>query len=178
MNQAKEITKLSGHEYLPILGLRGFRKSCVDILFNTDSLITKGKRVVSTQAISGTGSLHLAAIFLATYYSKHYKVYISDPTWSNHAAVFSRAGFEVETYPYYDSQTKSLSFLEFLDSLKNCPEGSIIVLHTCAHNPTGLDPSKEEWKEIASITKHRNLFPYLMVLIWGSTVVISKRIAG
>ncbi|EDZ68597.1 hypothetical protein AWRI1631_11040020 [Saccharomyces cerevisiae AWRI1631] len=159
VKRAKEFIRDSGHEYLPILGLKRFRSSCSKILFGTDSSIVVDNRVATSQAVSGTGSIHLAAVFLARCYSTSHHVYISDPSWSNHAAVFRTAGFPVEKYPYLDNDSGGLAFSKLLESLKVCSEGSIFVLHACAHNPTGLDPSEKQWRQIAAIMKERNLFP-------------------
>lgn len=159
VKKAREFIRDTGHEYLPILGLKRFRSSCSKILFGAKSSIVVESRVGTSQAVSGTGSIHLAAVFLARYYSTAHHVYISDPTWSNHAAVFNTAGFPVENYPYLDVASGGLAFDKLLGFLEVCSEGSIFVLHACSHNPTGLDLSKKQWKQIAAIMKDRNLFP-------------------
>lgn len=111
------------------------------------------------QSLSGTGALRLAADFLAKFVHKSKKthVYISDPTWGNHRAIFQAAGFEtIETYRYYNRKTNGLDLLGYLEDVQNAPEGSIFVLHACAHNPTGLDPTPDEWKKVAQQMKKKN----------------------
>ncbi|SCU86240.1 LADA_0D13256g1_1 [Lachancea dasiensis] len=157
--QAKRAIEGSGHEYLPILGLEDFRKGCTKLLFGEESPIVLENRVGSSQSISGTGSLHLVAIFLANYYSTTHKVFIPDPTWNNHRAIFEGAGFDVQLYSYFDSHHMALYFERLQEDLLRCPEGSIVVLHACAHNPTGIDPSFEQWKKIGKIVKDKHLFP-------------------
>ena len=87
-------------------------------------------------------------------------IYISDPTWANHRQLFTYAGFNVRTYTYYDPKIKGLNIDGMVKDLENAQPGSIILLHTCAHNPTGVDPTKEQWRRIAEVMKRNNLFPY------------------
>lgn len=117
-------------------------------------------KLATCQTLSGTGSLHLAGkIIKYCQQSPISKVYIPSPTWSNHHLVFSSLGFECKSFQYYDTTTKKLDITSYLSTLSNAEPGSIVILHACAHNPTGLDPSPEQWKEIGTIIKKQNLFP-------------------
>jgi aspartate aminotransferase len=130
------------------------------ILGSADSPAIKEKRVTSIQAISGTGALHLGALFLAKFYPGTKKVYLSNPTWVNHHQIFSNVGIPVAEYPYFSKETKGLDFEGLKKTISEAPERSIIVLHACAHNPTGVDPTFDQWKEIATIMKEKNHFPF------------------
>lgn len=106
--------------------------------------------------------MHLGALFLAKFYlpSVEKTVYLSNPTWANHNQIFSNVHLPTTTYPYFSKETKGLDFAGMLSSLEGCPEGSIILLHACAHNPTGVDPTQEQWKQIAEVMARRGLFPF------------------
>ncbi|RHZ81187.1 hypothetical protein Glove_123g209 [Diversispora epigaea] len=148
------------HEYLPILGLPPFREASIKLILGPDNPVIKEKRVVATQTISGTGACHLGSLFLSRFYSKSSVIYVSNPTWANHKAIFSNVGLEVKDYVYYSPKTIGLDINGMLESLKNAPNGSIILLHACAHNPTGVDPSQEQWKAIADIIEEKKHFPF------------------
>ncbi|EHH19285.1 hypothetical protein EGK_19964 [Macaca mulatta] len=151
------------HEYLPILGLAEFRSCASRLALGDDSPALKEKRVGGVQSLGGTGALRIGADFLARWYNgtnnKNTPVYVSSPTWENHNAVFSAAGFkDIRSYRYWDAEKRGLDLQGFLNDLENAPEFSIIVLHACAHNPTGTDPTPEQWKQIASVMKYVFLF--------------------
>uniref|UniRef100_A0A5F9CJY4 Aspartate aminotransferase n=1 Tax=Oryctolagus cuniculus TaxID=9986 RepID=A0A5F9CJY4_RABIT len=121
--------------------------------------------VGGVQSLGGTGALRIGAEFLARWYNginnKDTPVYVSSPTWENHNAVFSAAGFkDIRSYHYWDAEKRGLNLQGFLNDLESAPEFSIFVLHACAHNPTGTDPTPEQWKQIASVMKRRFLFPF------------------
>lgn len=120
------------------------------------------KQICSIQSVSGTGAVHLGATFISRFHNKtsQIKVFISNPTWPNHYQIFSQAGFAVAEYLYYSAATKGLDINGMLDSLRTAPEGSVIVLQGCAHNPTGIDPSQEEWEKISDIMRERGHFPF------------------
>ncbi|KAI9933008.1 hypothetical protein MW887_009262 [Aspergillus wentii] len=147
------------HEYLPILGLASFRERAAELALGKEAYSKKQKQLATCHSISGIGALHLAARILRSCLSPLPKVYIPEPTWSNHNLVFSTLGFECHTFQYYDSKTKSLDIESYRSMLNTVESGSIIILHACAHNPTGLDPSPEQWMEIGKIMKERGLFP-------------------
>src|SRR3546814_19338192 len=112
-------------------------------------------RVISAQALGGTGALKIGADFLRQLLPNS-KVVISNPSWENHRALFERAGFTVETYPYYDAATHGLDFAGMLSGLQALPEQTIVVLPACCHNPTGVDPSFEQWQHIVDIVQARS----------------------
>lgn len=145
------------HEYLPITGLPALDKGAAQVLFGEELATEHEDRIVTVQSISGTGALHIAAKFISKFFISK-KIYLSDPTWANHKAIFEAQGLITDTYPYWDAATKSLRFQEFLQSIEDAPEGSVFVLHACAHNPTGLDPTEEQWAElIDAIAKYNHI---------------------
>lgn len=142
------------HEYLPITGLPEFTSSAAKLILGADSPAIAEGRVSSVQTISGTGANHLGALFLSRFYpfgAVEKKVYLSDPTWINHFAIFRNVGIEPTTYPYYDPNTIGLAYDAFLLTLKFAPENSVFLLHACAHNPTGVDPTQDQWKAICEV---------------------------
>ncbi|CAJ1067639.1 aspartate aminotransferase%2C cytoplasmic [Xyrichtys novacula] len=153
------------HEYLPILGLPEFRSSASKIALGEDSPAIQANRVGAVQCLGGTGALKMGAEFLRRFYNGNNNtktpVYVSAPTWENHNAVFANAGFEdVRPYKYWDAERRGLDLAGFLGDLESCPERSIFVLHACAHNPTGTDPTQEQWKMIAEVMMRRKLFVF------------------
>lgn len=139
------------HEYLAIEGYGDFVKSASKIIVGEDSVVFKEGRIISQQSLSGTGALHLIGKFLKEFYvadTKNPRVYLSKPTWANHNQIFQSLGFETDNYPYWNNENKSLDLKGFLNTIDSAPKGSIFLLHACAHNPTGLDPTKEEWGQI------------------------------
>lgn len=150
------------HEYLPILGLPEFTKAAARLMLGSESIALKEDRVVSAQTISGTGANHLGALFLARFYKWNGppKVYLSNPTWANHHAIFKNVGIAPVEYPYYDPKTIGLDFAGFTRTLNEAPEKSVFLLHACAHNPTGVDPTPEQWKEIAGLMKKKQHYAF------------------
>jgi len=146
-------------EYLPVLGLQSFSSAATSMLLGEESRALMEGRAAGIQTLSGTGALRVAAEFLARTL-KYSIVYSSDPTWENHKLIFLNAGFkEYHSYRYWDGKTKSLNLDGMLEDLKAAPENSVIILHACAHNPTGLDPTQEQWKQISNVVREKNLFP-------------------
>ncbi|KAJ9099812.1 hypothetical protein QFC21_003811 [Naganishia friedmannii] len=141
------------HEYLSITGLATFTDAAQKLVFGKDSLPIKEKRVISVQTLSGTGANHLAALFMSRFYqfTKDKEIYISNPTWANHNAIISNVGLNPVSYPYYNPQTIGLDFEGFVKSIESMPEKSVILLHSCAHNPTGVDPTPEQWETLAGL---------------------------
>lgn len=136
------------HEYLSISGYESFLTESAKVILGSDSVAIQDSRLVSQQSLSGTGALHLAGALLKQFYAGNQTVYLSKPTWANHNQIFSSLGLKVETYPYWDAQKKKLDIEGYLKAIETAPRGSIFVLHACAHNPTGLDPTHEEWEKI------------------------------
>lgn len=150
------------HEYLPIAGLASFTSAAQKLILGAHSPAIAESRVCSFQTISGTGAVHLGALFLRKFYARpqDQKVYFSNPTWANHHQIFTNVNLPVGSYPYFSVKTGGLDFESMKSALHSAPEGSIILLHACAHNPTGVDPTREQWKEIASIIQSRRHFPF------------------
>lgn len=115
--------------------------------------------MASSQTLSGTGALHLIGALLKSLGGTSRQVWIPEPTWSNHFLVFESLGFECKSFPYYDRQQKKLDFGAYRRALETIQRGSIVILHACAHNPTGCDPSEAEWRKLGQIVKDRELFP-------------------
>lgn len=153
-------------EYLPIDGLERFNSLVRDLLFGADSPAVAEGRVASIQTISGTGSLRVGAEFLSTHLSIP-AVYVPRPTWDNHFGLFGRAGLLVREYPYWNADTRDLDFVGLIRTLQNAATGSVIVLHGCAHNPTGIDPTPQQWRAIADVMENRSLIPYFDVAYQG-----------
>ena len=152
--------------YLPIDGIAAYDKATQALVFGADSDIVKNNRAVTVQAVGGTGALKVGADFLKRV-TPTSAVYISNPSWENHRGLFATAGFEVRDYAYYDADTRSLNFSGFLAAIQAMPAGSIIVLHACCHNPTGVDPTLAQWKEIVAAVRARELVPFLDMAYQG-----------
>lgn len=152
------------HEYLPIAGLNDFTSTSQQLILGKSSPALQEKRVVSLQSVSGTGALHLGAGFLQKFYNpsnpEAKAIYVSSPTWANHNQVFGNSHLPVKNYPYFHKETKGLDFDGMTSTLQSAPEGSVVLLHACAHNPTGVDPTQEQWKQIAQIMKSKKQFPF------------------
>jgi len=147
------------HEYLPILGLETFSTAATKMVLGADHPTIAEGRATGIQTLSGTGGLRVAADFLHSIL-KHNTFYYSTPTWGNHRLIFLNAGFtEAKQYRYWDEKTKGLDFAGWVEDLRNAPENSVIIMHACAHNPTGVDPTMDQWKEIADVCEERKLFP-------------------
>ncbi|KAH9817460.1 pyridoxal phosphate-dependent transferase [Melampsora americana] len=152
------LTKSLDHEYQPITGLPSFVSASAALILGEDSKALKEKRVATAQTISGTGANHLGGLFLAKFYepwqskpASERVVYLSNPTWANHKAIFANIGLTTKDYPYYDPKTIGLDYDGFLKSLDTAPHASVFLLHACAHNPTGVDPTQDQWKQIAEV---------------------------
>ena len=161
--QADEILRNNpelDHEYAPIAGIQSFTSKAAELMLGADSPALKEKRATSVQTISGTGAVHLGALFLARFFKGNRTVYVSNPTWANHHQIFSNVGIPTEQYPYFDKKTKGLDFEGMKSAIQAAPERSIILLHPCAHNPTGVDPTLDQWKELAQIIRQKNHFPF------------------
>jgi aspartate aminotransferase, cytoplasmic len=154
------------HDYLPIEGDQQFLASARKLIFAAttgwpaDLHPPLDPRVVSVQTISGTGANHLGARFLAeTLKPRH--VWLSNPTWANHHTIWESVGVPQRSYPYYNASTNTMDFTAMMDVLENeAKPRDVIVLHACAHNPTGLDPTHEQWEAIAELCQRKNLFPF------------------
>ena len=152
--------------YLPIDGIAAYDKLSQQMVFGADSELVTAGRIVTVQALGGTGALKVAADFLRRVVPDSV-VFISDPSWENHRALFEMAGFAVDTYRYYDAATRGLDIAGMLASIDAMPEGSVIVLHACCHNPTGADPTEQQWSAILEHVRARNLVPILDLAYQG-----------
>ena len=153
-------------EYAGITGVPSFTKAAALLAYGPDSAALKEDRVAITQSISGTGALRIGGEFFNRFYPSK-KIYIPTPSWANHAAVFKDAGLQVEKYKYYNKDTIGLDFEGMLADLKAVPKGSIVLLHVCAHNPTGIDPSQEQWRQISDVVKQKEHYPFFDMAYQG-----------
>ncbi|KAK1407954.1 hypothetical protein QVD17_39582 [Tagetes erecta] len=146
-------------EYLPIVGLADFTKLSAKLILGADSPAILGNLVTTVQCLSGTGSLRVGAEFLARHYYQR-TIYIPNPTWGNHTKIFTLAGLTVKTYRYYDPVTRGLNIKGLLEDLGSAPSGAIVLLHACAHNPTGVDPTLEQWEQIRRLIRSKTMLPF------------------
>lgn len=152
--------------YLPIDGIAAYDAAVKSLVFGADSEPVKSGRIATVQAVGGTGGLKIGADFLKRL-NPDAKVMISDPSWENHRALFTNAGFVVESYRYYNEQTRGLDFAGMLADLNAAPVGTIILLHACCHNPTGYDISPAQWDEVIAVVKAKSLVPFLDMAYQG-----------
>ena len=152
--------------YLPIDGIAAYDSGVKALVFGADSEPVTSGRVVTAQGIGGTGGLKIGADFLKKL-SPNAKVLISDPSWDNHRALFTQAGFEVDTHPYYDAANRSVNFGGMLAALNAAAAGTIVVLHACCHNPTGYDITPAQWDQVIDVVKSRGLTPFLDMAYQG-----------
>ncbi|KPK32048.1 MAG: aromatic amino acid aminotransferase [Betaproteobacteria bacterium SG8_40] len=160
------VAAASPRAYLPIDGLPAYDKAVAQLVFGAQSPLIKDGRIVTLQTLGGTGGLKVGADFLRRI-CPDAQVWISNPSWENHRGLFENAGFTVNNYPYYDASTHGIDFKGMADCLNGLPAGSIVVLHACCHNPTGVDLSREQWAQIAAIVKQRNLIPFMDIAYQG-----------
>eukprot|EP01086_Lenisia_limosa_P006116 TRINITY_DN2471_c0_g1_i1.p1 TRINITY_DN2471_c0_g1~~TRINITY_DN2471_c0_g1_i1.p1 ORF type:complete len:432 (-),score=134.42 TRINITY_DN2471_c0_g1_i1:194-1420(-) len=146
------------HEYLPISGFDAFNHASARFCLGPDHPSIVNKRYAALQALSGTGSLRVAAMSLKRFCGMN-KIFIPNPTWGNHKKIFAEAGLEVNQYVYLEEGRPRLDFEGMCESLRKMPRKSIVLLHACAHNPTGVDPNKEQWRIILDIVRENGLFP-------------------
>lgn len=152
--------------YLPIDGIEGYNNAAKELLLGKGSPLIAEHKSLTVQALGGTGALKIGADFLKRILPNS-KVAISNPSWANHKALFTAAGFEVISYDYYDANTHGLNFDAMLASLNQLAAGTIVVLHACCHNPTGVDPSAEQWQQIAQTVQEKQLVPFLDIAYQG-----------
>lgn len=169
MKQAEKKIVESGlnKEYAGITGVPEFTKAALELAYGPDSAPIKEGRVAVTQSISGTGALRIGGAFLERHYPGAKTIYIPTPSWANHNAVFKDSGLKVEKYRYYNKDTIGLDFEGMVEDIKNMPKGSIVLLHACAHNPTGVDPTEEQWTKIAEAVKSGGHFPFFDMAYQG-----------
>lgn len=154
-------------EYAGITGVPSFAKAAATLAYGSESPVIQDDRLAITQSISGTGALRIGGEFLARYYPNGKKIFIPTPSWANHNAVFKDSGLEVEKYRYYNKDTIGLDFDGMITDLRAAPAGSLILLHTCAHNPTGIDPTEAQWKQISDVVKEKKHYPFFDMAYQG-----------
>jgi aromatic-amino-acid transaminase len=152
--------------YLPIDGLQAYDRAVQGLLFGADSDALRSGRVITVQTLGGTGGLKVGVDFLRRL-NPSAQLWISDPSWENHRAIFEFAGFTVNTYPYYNAVTHGLNFDAMLSALQKLPAGSITVLHACCHNPTGVDLTPAQWERVIDVVNARGLVPFLDIAYQG-----------
>jgi aromatic-amino-acid transaminase len=164
--EAKLMEQPAPRTYLPIEGLAAYDKAVQELVFGADSPVIQEKRAITVQALGGTGALKIGADFLKRF-APDSAVYISDPSWENHRALFESAGFTVNNYAYYDPATHGVNFDAMLADLKAMPEGAIVLLHACCHNPTGADLTADQWGQVIDVVTQNGLIPFLDMAYQG-----------
>ena len=157
---------LAPRGYLPIDGIAAYDSAVQRLLFGQNSQLIKEQRVVTAQSIGGTGALKLGADFLQSLQTSGI-VAISNPSWENHRALFGNAGYSVQEYRYYSAQNHGLDFAGMLEDLEQLPEKTIVVLHACCHNPTGVDLTADNWQEIIKVLQRKQHIPFLDIAYQG-----------
>ncbi|KAF9229341.1 hypothetical protein BS17DRAFT_688579 [Gyrodon lividus] len=154
-------------EYLPITGLASFTQNAAKLAYGADSAPLNQHAIAVTQSISGTGALRIGGAFMARHYPGAKIIYLPTPTWGNHVPLFKDSGLEVRQYRYFDKKTVGLDLEGLKQDWKNAPEGAIVLLHACAHNPTGVDPTQAQWKELSDLIAEKKLFPFFDMAYQG-----------
>ncbi|KAJ8502860.1 hypothetical protein ONZ45_g11382 [Pleurotus djamor] len=169
VKKAEQILSASNpdKEYLPINGLPEFTKAAAKLAYGSESVPLQEGSVAITQSISGTGALRIGGAFLGRHYPGAKVIYLPVPSWGNHTPIFRDSGLEVRGYRYFDKKTVGLDFEGLKADLRAAPEQAIVLLHACAHNPTGVDPTPEQWAEISDIVKEKKLFPFFDMAYQG-----------
>lgn len=152
--------------YLPMEGLAAYRQAIQALLFGADHPAVSDGRIATVQTVGGSGALKVGADFLKRYFPES-EVWVSNPTWDNHRAIFEGAGFQVHAYPYFDPATRGLDFPGMLATLQGLPARSVVLLHPCCHNPTGVDLQRDQWQQVIEVVKARELIPFLDIAYQG-----------
>lgn len=152
--------------YLPIDGMPAYRDAVRELVFGVGTEAARDDRVVTVQSIGGTGALKVGADLLKQM-NPSATVLLSDPSWENHRALFTRAGFRVDTYRYYDAEVKGIDFESMVEDLRLADAGTIVVLHACCHNPTGYDLTSDQWDQVVEVLRERSLVPFLDMAYQG-----------
>lgn len=160
------LSQVGARPYLPMEGASGYRAQAQYLLFGEKHEAVVDERIATAQTVGGSGALKVGAEFLKTYFGNA-QLWVSDPTWDNHHAIFSSAGFKVNSYPYYSHETQQVDFSRMKAALEALPAGDIVVLHACCHNPTGADLSQQQWRELAAIFRNHSLIPFFDIAYQG-----------
>lgn len=153
--EARVVAAKLDKEYAPITGVPSFVEHAARLAYGADSKPLTENRIAATQSISGTGALRVAGEFLARLYPYNKTIYLPTPTWGNHIPIFRNAGLEIKHYAYYNKDTVGLDFEGMVRDLQAAPEKSIVLLHACAHNPTGVDPTQDQWRKLSDVIKEK-----------------------
>jgi len=175
--EARLLEEETGKSYLNIEGSLEYAAVVQELLFGPNHEVIASKRAATAHTPGGTGALRVAGDFIRRIRPETH-VWVSEPTWPNHPNVFGTAGLTVETYPYFDAATNDLAFDEMLTALQEIPEGDVVLLHGCCHNPTGVDLSPEQWDQIADVFEGRNLFPLVDFAYQGFADGVREDAAG
>lgn len=154
------LTMEESKTYLPIDGVASFNSANQELIFGKDSPLIKEKKIVTVQTVGGSGALKLGIDFLRRFFPESSLV-LSDPSWENHRSIFEATGIKVDSYPYYDPKTSGLRAADMLEALRALKPRTIVLLHACCHNPTGVDLDSKTWEEVVSICAERNLIPFI-----------------
>ncbi|KAB1854535.1 aspartate/tyrosine/aromatic aminotransferase [Acinetobacter tandoii] len=152
--------------YLPMEGFKPYRDAIQALLFGENSPAVQSGRAVTIQTLGGSGALKVGADFLKNYFPNS-EVWVSQPTWDNHVAIFNGAGLKTHFYPYFDAETRGVDFDGMLSCLQQLPEQSVVLLHPCCHNPTGADLTPAQWDQVIAVLKARQLIPFLDIAYQG-----------
>lgn len=164
--ELKVVEEAGARPYLPMEGAANFRSAVQNLLFGSDHPALKEGRVVTMQTVGSSGGLKVGGDFIKRYFPDA-TIYVSDPTWDNHRAVFEGCFLKVQTYPYYDAASGGVRFAEMLAGLQQAEKRSVVLLHACCHNPTGVDLSREQWQQLIPVLKERELLPFLDLAYQG-----------
>ncbi|WP_206956062.1 amino acid aminotransferase [Trinickia acidisoli] len=160
------LSDLGPKPYLPMAGLAPYRDAVQSLVFGQQCAARTERRIATVQTLGGSGALKIGADFLKRYFPQA-QVWVSDPTWENHRFIFERAGFAVNTYPYYDDATGGLKFDAMLAAIDTLEKRSIVVLHACCHNPTGVDLTNAQWEQLIAVLQKRELLPFVDIAYQG-----------
>lgn len=164
--EAQLLGEVGPKPYLPMAGLATYRDAVQALVFGDDSPARADGRIATVQTLGGSGALKVGADFIKRYFPGA-QVWVSDPTWDNHRFIFERAGFTVNTYPYYDEATGGLRFDAMVDAIDKLPARSVVLLHACCHNPTGVDLNDAQWVQLIDVLKKRELLPFVDMAYQG-----------
>ncbi|KAG0170259.1 aspartate transaminase aat1 [Apophysomyces sp. BC1034] len=154
-------------EYAGITGLPDFNKAAGRLAYGDDSSVINENRLAITQSISGTGALRIGAAFLSAWFPHAKNIIVPNPTWGNHIPIMQHSGLTLNKYSYFDKSTNGLNIDGMLEDIKNAPKNTIVLLHACAHNPTGVDPTQAQWDEISQVIKEREHFAFFDMAYQG-----------
>ncbi|XP_055709233.1 aspartate aminotransferase, mitochondrial-like isoform X1 [Phlebotomus papatasi] len=165
--EQRVVEKKLNKEYLPHTGCPNFTKLATELAFGEDNPILKNGRYATFQSISGTGALRLTGMFLKNFFPGHKEIYLPDPSWGNHENIFRNSGLKINSYKYFAPGCFTFNEEVVYDSINKIPEKSLLLFHACGHNPTGIDPSPEQWKELSKLVKRRKLLPVFDLVYMG-----------